>query len=341
MGPTVAGALPDRIRHTAELDFPRPAEPGSAARPMTRRHAAPTFERTVISPRRNDMQIRPLIRRCGAGALVFAAATCSAAAASPTASPAPIVTATLTKHGPAIVGPRTWRPGAARIAVVSKVDDEELTLMHFRPGYTYARFLADGSRAQGHTAAARTALRRIFAETIFDGGVDLFAGQSADFTVSVHLGTYYLGEMSGRPQFTPIRVAGGRAVAAPASAATITETDAGYRISARALPASGTITIRNAGERSHRFNLIPVKPGTTRAQLGAYLRKTGAADNAPPPSFALHGAQLGTADLCAHQQMQLAYTLPAGEYALIDFDHDMTTGRPQALEGMYAITTLR
>jgi hypothetical protein len=60
-----------------------------------------------------------------------------------------------------------------------------------------------------------------------------------------------------------------------------------------------------------------------------------------PPSFALHGAQFGTADLSAHQQMQLAYNLPAGEYALIDFDHDMTSGRPQALEGMYAITTLR
>jgi hypothetical protein len=287
------------------------------------------------------MQIQHLIRRCGAGALVFAAATCSAAAASPTAGPAPIVTATLTNHGPAIVGPRTWRPGAAHIAVASKVEDQELTLMHFRPGYTYAHFVADGNLAHGHTAAARTALRRIFAQTVFDGGVDLFAGQSASFSVTVHPGTYYLGEMTGRPDFTPIRVARAREVEPTASAATITETDGGYHLAARALPASGTITIRNAGERSHRLNLIPVKPGTSRAQLGAYLRKTGAADNAPPPSFALHRAQLGTADLSTHQQMQLTYTLPPGEYALIDFDHDMTTGRPQALEGMYALTTLR
>jgi hypothetical protein len=43
-------------------------------------------------------------------------------------------------------------------------------------------------------------------------GVDLFAGQSANFTVTVHHpGTYYLGEMTGRPHFTPIRVTGGRA----------------------------------------------------------------------------------------------------------------------------------
>src|SRR5438132_353475 len=130
------------------------------------------------------MQIRPLLRLCGAGALVLAAVTCSTSSASLT-GPAPVVTATLTNHGPAIIGPRTWRPGAERITVVSKVQDQELTLMHFRPEYSYARFLADGKRAQGHDAAARTALRRIFDKTVFDGGVDLFTGQAASFTVTV------------------------------------------------------------------------------------------------------------------------------------------------------------
>jgi hypothetical protein len=39
--------------------------------------------------------------------------------------------------------------------------------------------------------------------------------------------------------------------------------------------------------------------------------------------------------------MELTYRLPAGEYALIDLNHDMTSGRPEALEGMFAIVTLR
>jgi len=234
-----------------------------------------------------------------------------------------------------------WRPGAARIAVVSHRPDQELVLLHFRPGYSYPRFLADGKRVQGHDAAARAALRRVFAKTVFDGGVNLFTGESATFTVDVRPGTYYLGEMTTRPQLTPIRVAGARAVAGPASAVSITERDSGYRISGSTLPASGTIAIRNAGSRPHRLNLIPVKTGTTRAQLGAYIRKHGASDNAPPPPFALQGAQIGTADLSAHGRMQLTYNLPAGKYALIDFDRDITTGRPQALEGMYAIATLR
>jgi hypothetical protein len=39
--------------------------------------------------------------------------------------------------------------------------------------------------------------------------------------------------------------------------------------------------------------------------------------------------------------MQLSYKLPADEYALIDFDQNMTNGRPEALEGLYATATLR
>jgi hypothetical protein len=35
------------------------------------------------------------------------------------------------------------------------------------------------------------------------------------------------------------------------------------------------------------------------------------------------------------------FSLPAGTYALIDFDQNMTNGRPEALEGMYAVATLR
>jgi hypothetical protein len=39
--------------------------------------------------------------------------------------------------------------------------------------------------------------------------------------------------------------------------------------------------------------------------------------------------------------MQLTYRLYAGTYVAIDFDHDMRTGRPEALEGMVAVITLR
>lgn len=274
-------------------------------------------------------------------AALAVAALSGASIAAPTSSPPPVATVTMTKTGPTISGPRTWRPGAERIAVRSRVADQETTLLHFRAGYSYTRFVADGRAAKGHSAGARAALQRVFANTVFDGGVDLFPGQSASFTVTLRPGTYYLGEMTTRPQLTPIHVAGTPQTTISTSAVVVTATDSGYRIPARTLPAHGTITIKNAGKRPHRINFIPVKPGTTRAQLGAYLRKTGARDNAPPPPFALNGPQLGTADLSGHQQMQFTYTLQLGTYALIDFNQNMTTGRPEALEGMYAIATLR
>lgn len=246
----------------------------------------------------------------------------------------------LTKHGPVISGPTTWRLGTALIEATSQQNDQEVTLLRFRPGYSYADFLADGRKAQGHDAAARAALARVFTHVIFAGGIDLFRGQSASFSVDVSRGTYYLGEMTTRPQLTPIHVLGARTNERVASTATITATSGGYRVSGL-LPAHGTITIANTSNAPHRLNLIPVKPGTTRAQVLRYVRATGGRDNAPPPPFALDGPQIGTADLSPHQRMQLGYRLPAGTYVAIDFDHDMRTGHPEALEGMIAVVTLR
>ena len=279
-------------------------------------------------------------RRATITSATVCALALAALAGTSSAAVAPAVTATLGSHGPSLAGPTHWRPGSVRIAASTQLPDQELILLHFRPGYSYRRFQADGIRAQGHTAAARAALARVFANTIFDGGVNVFPGRSASFTVDVHPGTYYLGELLRRPELTPIHVAGPATGMRSASASTVTAIDSQYRLPAR-LPAHGTITIHNAGRALHRLNLIPVKQGTTRAQLATYIRKTHGNDNAPPPSFALEGPQVGTADLSPGRTMQLTYNVPAGEYAVLDFNQDMKTGRPDTLEGMYAIVTLR
>jgi uncharacterized membrane protein SirB2 len=279
-------------------------------------------------------------RRAAIVSACVCALSVAAVAGASTATVAPSVKVTLGSHDPTIAGPTHWHPGPVRIAVASRLPDQELILLHFLPGYSYAQFEADGALAQGHTPAARTALARVFAHTIFDGGVNIFPGTPASFTVNVQPGTYYLGELVRRPELTPIHVAGPASTAQTTSHGRVTATDAGYRLAAT-LPAHGTIMIRNAGKQPHRLNLIPVKRGTTRAQLAEYIRKTGGNDNAPAPSFALKGAQLGTSDISPNRQMQLTYDLPEGEYAILDFNHDMTTGRPDTLEGMYAVVTLR
>jgi hypothetical protein len=258
----------------------------------------------------------------------------TATAATPTAR------LVLTKHGPVLSGPTTWQPGPVEIRATSQADDQEVTLLRFRPGYGYADFLADGRKAKGHGPAARAAIADVFAHVIFAGGVDLFRGRSATLGVDVTPGVYYLGELTAEPQLTRIRVRGSRSGGGVAPAATITATGSGFRVSGQ-LPAHGTITVANTSDAPQRLNLLPVAPGTTRAQALRYLRATGGRPNAPQPPFARQGPQIGTADLSPHRKMRLGYRLPAGTYVAIDLDQDLRTGRPESLEGMVAVVTLR
>lgn len=287
--------------------------------------------------RRGARTPRNLIR---ISVLAAAGLTLFAGAGGATTQPPPDVSVRLTHHGPVLRGPTSWRPGPVRIAASSLLPDQEVTLLHLRPGYTYADFLADGRKAQAHGPAARAAIAHVLAHTVFDGGLDLFRGQSAGFTVEVEPGTYYLGEMTNRPELTPIHVAGRPVRRGVRPAATITATSRGFRVSG-ALPARGTVTFANESNRPHRLNLIPVEPGTTRARLLAFVRRHGDGPDSPQPPFALEGPQIGTADLSPAQRMQLSYRLPAGTYAAIDFDHNARAGRPEALEGMIAVVTVR
>jgi hypothetical protein len=268
-------------------------------------------------------------------AMVVLALGVAAARATTAATP----TVTLSRRGPVVSGPTTWRPGPVRIAATSRVADQEVTLLRFRAGYSYADFLADARKAK-RREAGHAAIAHVLAHTIFEGGIDLFRGQSASFTVTVRPGTYYLGEMNNPPQLTAIHVAGASSPATVHTVPAITATDHGYRVGGP-LHARGMLTFANLSSRPHRLNLIPVKPGTTRSQALAYLRKTGARENAPPPAFALHGPQIGTADLSPRQRMQLSYRLPPGSYVALDLDNDARTGRPEALEGLVTVVTLR
>ena len=273
--------------------------------------------------------------------LAALAATQATASARNSRSELPAVSITVNGSKLTISGPTRWRPGSIRINAASHGGEQEFSLLCFHPGYSYARFLTDGARANGHTAAAAAAMRRLFANTDFLGGANVFPGTPAAFTVTVPAGTYYLGEMTTRPSFRKITVAGTPAATAPKTAATVTAYDFGFRTNPPTLPAKGTITIRNTGTQIHRLLFVPIKTGTSRAQIGAYLRKTGGQPYGPPPPFTRQGPQVGTAMISPGRQIQFSYTLPAGTYALLCFQPDSRTGKPQALEGMYGITTLR
>jgi hypothetical protein len=282
---------------------------------------------------------------CALGACALAAPLASARAgratsSRPAAQTGQAVTVAMSGKGMTVAGPTLWRPGAVRIAAVGRGGERELTLLRFRPGYSYSRFLADGARANGRSSAAAAALHRVFAETEFLGGADVFPGEPASFTVTLARGTYYLGEMSSRPVFRRIVVSGAPLPRAPQATTVVTAYDFGFRTSGQTLPAHGTIEIRNAGKQVHRLLFQTVRAGTTRTEVGAWLRTVGGRPYGPPPPFARKGPQLGTAMISPGREIELTYSLPPGEYALLCFQPDSRTGKPQALEGMYGVATL-
>jgi len=280
------------------------------------------------------------------GLLLLCTASLTAAVAVPPAgasrrTPVQLVSVTLGHRGATIHGSTRRHAGAVRISVTTTLPDQELSLVRFRPGYNYARFLADGARANSHGPGAVAAMRRVFAGTEFLGGADVFPDSPASFTVTLRPGTYYLGEMSRRPAFHKLAVGPGAGGVEPAASAQLTASDSRFHTNQPTLPAHGTITIRNTGRQIHRLNFVPVEAGTTRAELGAWLRKTGGRPDGPPPAFAGRGPQLGTAMISPGRRFQFGYDLPAGRYAVVSFQPDSHTGKPQTLDGLYTIVTLR
>jgi hypothetical protein len=258
-----------------------------------------------------------------------------ASAAPPAPASAPVRHVTVSPTSIRIGGPAHYRPGPVTFKVAARGGPHVLHLLQFRRGFTLAD-LKIALRTPRQTA------RRVLAHVRFLGGVDVFPGAPGTFTQTLHEGTYYAGELDGRVRLRAIHVHG-RPVpdsAAPKSSGVITAYDFGWRVSRKTLPAHGTVTLRSTGHQPHSLVLAPVKPGTTRAQIGAYLRSTGAREQAPPPSFALEGPEAATVLLSPGTRMKLTYDLPPGEYAMLTFAPDYRNGKRQALEGMYGVTTL-
>jgi hypothetical protein len=234
-----------------------------------------------------------------------------------------------------------WHPGSVRIAATAAKGEQELTLMRFKPGYSVTRFLADGKTIDGGGPHANAAYRRLMTRTEFVGGVNVFPGQHAAFAATVRPGVYYLAELNSRPVFLRVRVSGARAASTRAAVPTIEEFDFGYRVVGGPLPARGTVTVRNVGKLAHRLNFEPLQAGTTKAQVAAYIRRTGGRPYAPPPPFARRGPEFGTSVVGPGETIQYSYDVPPGDYGLISWQQDTPHGEPQALLGMVAVATLR
>jgi hypothetical protein len=119
------------------------------------------------------------------------------------------------------------------------------------------------------------------------------------------------------------------AVAGPASADRF--------IAPRVWPHRGTYLFHNIADTIHFMQIMPVKAGTTDAQIQAFLNS--GSQSAPP--FARSGPSGGNDVVSPGKTIAVSYNLPRGTYVLLCFVADDVTGIPHAIMGMHLVIRLK
>ena len=211
----------------------------------------------------------------------------------------------------------------------------------FQPinGATVKQFFRDLSEEfSSDPAIAAQGTRDLNRDAKVYGLADPEPGQALTVTETLAPGKYFLFDSNiTSPSIPPVTLllvrSGAESLAAPDAAATILMTSQDRFLAPPALPAQGTVRVRNVSDTLHFADLVPVAPGTTDADVQAFFDGTG-----PPPFIQGPGASMEP--LSSGQQADLGYRLPAGDYVLLCFIADDVTGLPHAFMGMHRVVHL-
>ncbi|WP_431896360.1 hypothetical protein [Nonomuraea sp. bgisy101] len=280
-------------------------------------------------------------------ALTFTAST-AAAHADPEAG---ATTVDVVVETSGVTAPASVPAGAATFRIRS-ADPEGayLGVLRVRPGLPLRRVLADLERAydRANPQDALTAARTLSREVVMHGGAAVLPGTPVSYTAQLAAGTYHLIDFKevGRPGLEEkvrtlrVRPAPWRPSLPPA-AAQITQyraQDGTSRFEAPAAIGSG-LPVRVVN-RSGQFNeaiLMPVRPGTTREQVGAFFTAMDEGRQAPNP---FTGGPVGLVPMSPGRSAIVRADLPPGPYALVTWLPDYRTGRGHAAQGMHELLTV-
>ncbi len=284
---------------------------------------------------------------CVATAVALITATAPADATPlTTAKPSkpPMISITIAEDHTEIEGELTQVAGSLRLRVLAEDEDHLLSLFRLKRGYTVKELRRD-TRAltrlyrEGGERNAK-AVKRMQRNVITYGGANPSLGAVATASVNLSPGTYYLSDNVGPPggHLFKLRIVPGvNPGRLPAGVPVITMTKSNEFQGARKLDATGTVLIRNAVPRGHRWlqaAFLQVKQGTTPAQVAALFEGTG--DGA----FVLSG-YAGGDTLSPGRQQYLTYSVEPGTYALICFFPDPDhPGSTYVADGMVRIITM-
>ncbi|WP_157419557.1 hypothetical protein [Actinomadura kijaniata] len=243
--------------------------------------------------------------------------------------------------------PAAVRPGPVAFRVTA-ADPEGayLGLVRLRPGVTLQRYLTDLEKAYG--AGDPAAARAVQREVVMFGGAAVQPGTPVTYGTRLAPGSYHLIDFRevGRPglaaKVRPLTVRPGAGAAAePRAEARIVqrETPEGPRFDAPAEIRSGaTVRVVNRSRQYNEAILMPVRPGTTGEQVGAFYRGMDGGPQAPSP---FTGGPAGMVPLSPGRAATFAAPLRPGTYALVTWLRSSDTGRMFAAQGMHRLVTVR
>ena len=231
-----------------------------------------------------------------------------------------------------------------RVSSTNTGAGSDITLFQPKANVSVAMVLADLQEEFASDPATNAkGTRDLTRDARFFGLADVQPGNPATVTERLKRGTYYLMDLgappSGAPIITTMRVRGnegGDDGRLPSASATVDLTSADTFVTHGRMPANGTVRVRNVADTIHFMSIVPVKAGTTDADIQAYF-DSGAQG---PPAFAVDGPSVGLDVLSPGREARLTYHLPAGTYVLLCFVADDVTGMPHAFMGMHKVVTL-
>ncbi|MFG3549058.1 hypothetical protein [Streptomyces sp. NPDC047725] len=188
-------------------------------------------------------------------------------------------------------------------------------------------------------AAAAAVVER---ESVNLGGAAVQPGTDATFSQILWPGRYYLiaydFDGSARPVAHALTVDGPGYCEPPEPVDVIRHTPSGFWVPGGQLRASGTHLIVNDSGLLNEAVLLPVRPGTTAAEVDAFF--AALRDGTAPPSYPITGGAVGSPPLSPGRSARLGLSLPPGGYLLSSWITSSTTGRPRAFDGFYKLVTL-
>lgn len=229
--------------------------------------------------------------------------------------------------------------GLVKFRVRTTARSSDITMFRPKGSATTAdfqRYLGE-EFSQDPTMAAQ-GTRDLTAHFTFYGLAQVQTGVPESVTENLPSGVYYISDLARHNlHFTTLSVVGereGEDLGPAPARVDLTSADR-FEVSGR-LPAHGSVIVRNVADTPHFMSLVPVKKGTTDAQVQAFF------DSHPtgPPAFARPGPQGGIDVLSPGVRVRLSYDLPAGTYVLLCFVADDMTGMPHAFMGMHKVVVL-